>query len=199
MAAGQHAVTEWHGGSACSTDQELSYRASTACRVWLQQDDVYYVMFERNSPNGDAEPRNSDAEEAGPPDAAAEAAPAAAEAEPAAVTELGTAATTAAVAAAASAAPAAAAEQQPAASNKQRRKWQRADAKKKAAAAAADGDEAAAAASRRRFNRVRIDEFPVASDLICAIMPLLRKELVSSPVLKATLFQVRAWVGNCVA
>jgi len=44
--------------------------------------------------------------------------------------------------------------------------------------------------SRKKVTRVRIDEFPVASQLICSLMPLLRAELIGSEVLREKLFQV---------
>lgn len=75
---------------------------------------------------------------------------------------------------------------------KKKKKLRRSQKKKLAGAAGADmSDEAALAAaySRRKFTRVRIDEFPVASELICALMPLLRQELIATPVLRERLFQ----------
>ena len=44
--------------------------------------------------------------------------------------------------------------------------------------------------SRKQAMRVRIDEFPVASQLICSLMPLLRQELLGSDTLREKLFQV---------
>lgn len=55
--------------------------------------------------------------------------------------------------------------------------------KRKASAASKPG-------SRKKVTRVRIDEFPVASQLICSLMPLLRAELIGSEVLRDRLFQV---------
>lgn len=75
---------------------------------------------------------------------------------------------------------------------KKKKKLRRSQKKKLAAAAGAELSDAAglaAAYSRRKFNRVRIDEFPVASELICALMPLLRQELIATPVLREKLFQ----------
>jgi hypothetical protein len=48
----------------------------------------------------------------------------------------------------------------------------------------------ASKASRKKVTRVRIDEFPVASQLICSLMPLLRQELMGSDTLRERLFQV---------
>jgi hypothetical protein len=48
----------------------------------------------------------------------------------------------------------------------------------------------ASKASRKKMTRVRIDEFPVASQLICSLMPLLRQELMGSDTLRERLFQV---------
>lgn len=44
--------------------------------------------------------------------------------------------------------------------------------------------------NRKQAIRVRIDEFPVASQLICSLMPLLRQELLGSDTLREKLFQV---------
>lgn len=68
---------------------------------------------------------------------------------------------------------------------KNRRKRQRSPSKSAAAAAAT-----ASSSSRRKVSRVRIDEFPVASQLICSLMPLLRVEVMGSDVLRHKLFQV---------
>jgi hypothetical protein len=161
--------------------------------VWLQQDEAYYVMFEKNERNGSTEAAADQADEAQPissntdQPAAAAAAEAAAEAANAEAEAAASADEGAADASDASQ-PAADAEQQPKLSSKKRRRQQRKRGKKAAKAAAA-GDEAAAAA-RRRFNRVRIDEFPVASQLICELMQLLRKELIAHPVLREKVFQV---------
>ena len=42
---------------------------------------------------------------------------------------------------------------------------------------------------KQRMSRVRVDSFPVASALINRIMPLIRAELMSTPVLRERLFQ----------
>jgi tRNA/tmRNA/rRNA uracil-C5-methylase (TrmA/RlmC/RlmD family) len=44
--------------------------------------------------------------------------------------------------------------------------------------------------TRKKVSRVRIDDFPVASQLICSLMPLLRQELVAADTLREKLFQV---------
>jgi hypothetical protein len=143
-------------------------------------------MFEKNERNGsideaaaqadEAQPISSDSDQqaAATDETTAEAA-AAADAEAEAAADEG--------AASDASQPAADAEQQPKLSSKQRRKQQRRRSKKAAKAAVDD-------ASRRRFNRVRIDEFPVASQLICELMAALRKELIAHPVLRDKVFQV---------
>jgi hypothetical protein len=152
-------------------------------------------MFEKNERSGSLEEAAGQAEDVQPissdTDQPAAAAAAAAEAEDNTAEAADAEADAAADEGAASDAsqPAADAEQQPKLSSKQRRKQQRRRGKKAAKAAAAGDD--AAAASRRRFNRVRIDEFPVASQLICELMALLRKELIAHPVLRDKVFQVR--------
>ncbi|WIA33205.1 hypothetical protein OEZ86_006351 [Tetradesmus obliquus] len=167
------------------------FRMRTEFRVWLQQDEAYYVMFEKNERSGgpddagqagEAQPISSDTEQPAAATAAAEAntktTAVAAEA------DAGARAAADEGAASDASQPAADAEQQPKLSSKQRRKLQRKRGKKAAKAAAAADD-----AKTRRFNRVRIDEFPVASQLICELMVLLRKELIAHPVLRDKVFQ----------
>lgn len=154
-------------------------------RVWLAGEDLYYVMFEKNEQRGEsaeAEPAvESDVEQPESPVSAGDSAVVETQHRQPDQQQQQLQQVSSSL-------------QQPQKRKKLRRSQRKKLAVAAVAAAAADGDlsdEAAAAAaySRRKFTRVRIDEFPVASELICALMPLLRHELISKPVLREKLFQ----------
>lgn len=148
------------------------FRMRAEFTVWHEGTDLCYVMFEQpdgtevggDGPGGGS--MSAGAEDAAAADNAAEA-------------EAGSSPPQAEAAAAGEAAAAAPAQAGPLQSNGQ----PRGKSGKKKKQRQQQGP------PRRKVTRVRIDEFPVASQLICSLMPLLRAELMSNEALRLKLFQ----------
>jgi hypothetical protein len=171
-----------------------NYRMRTEFTVWHEDGDLFYVMFEQAGADADAAGAAADTDAA--PDTAA-AAPAAAaamaeEAGPSGNGQADAADISAAVAGsegdAADAAAGAGAQQSNGQPKGQSAKKSR--HKKQQQQQQQQRPDASSLGSRKRMTRVRIDEFPVASQMICTLMPLLRQELMGSDCLRHKLFQV---------
>ena len=134
--------------------------------MWHEEEDLCFVMFEQP---GDADPDGG---------AAPSAASGADDTEAAAASDEDAAAAADSERAGPDAQAAAAADAGPLQSNGQPRG--KTNKKRKNSPSKA----------RKTFKRVRIDEFPVASELINSLMPLLRQELMANDVLRERLFSV---------
>lgn len=153
-----------------------NFRMRTEFRIWHEGEDLCYVMFEQ--PDG-AGPDFAAASGSDAAEMLEEEAPAAGEQDSTAAEATNPPAADNTQSSTEAAAEAGAAQSNGQAKGKASKKSK----KRKAGTASKPG-------SRKKVTRVRIDEFPVASQLICSLMPLLRAELIGSEVLREKLFQV---------
>lgn len=166
------------------------------CRLWSQGDDLFYIMFEKPAAdlNGEGATPESNS---GPPtqqhDVAEISAPEQQQNVDNTHHAVGAGADAGALVASAQQAAVSPAEQQQ--QQQQYRKGKRKGGRRrstKSSAAGSDGgaaDGSAELPGKRYPRRVRIDDFPVADQLICEVMPLLRQELMHSPALRDKAFQ----------
>jgi hypothetical protein len=161
------------------------FRMRTEFRVWHEGQDLCYVMFEQ--PDGsvqlDGDAAAAAAADGSESDAAMAAAAGAGNGADAAAAGNGADAA-AASDADAEAAPAAAAEPPAVSLQSNGQPKGKSNKKKKR------GNSPSSGGKRKRVTRVRIDDFPMASQLICSLMPLLRQELIGHDTLRERLFQV---------
>jgi tRNA/tmRNA/rRNA uracil-C5-methylase (TrmA/RlmC/RlmD family) len=144
-----------------------------------QDEDLYYVMFEKpEGAEGDAAAAAGSDNDPQTDTTATAAAAAASNTDAEAAADAGPGSSEAAEQPSSGAAAAAAAAEPPQSNGRARGKSRN---KKRGRSPGS---------SRKQALRVRIDDFPVASQLICSLMPLLRQELLASDTLREKLFQV---------
>jgi hypothetical protein len=173
-------------------------------RLWSQGDDLFYIMFEKaaaadNNGEGITPTATSDKpsqQHDGAESTAPELQQQQDEEQMHHAVEIGAAAGATSTSAAQQQAESAVEQQQQQQQHQQqyrkgKRKGGRRRSTKSAPAGTVSGadDGSAEPPSKRYPKRVRIDNFPVADQLICDVMPLLRKELMHSPILRDKVFQ----------